>query len=152
MNKSFSRIAGVGLFILGAAFVAESGRISESAYGSNVGPNLFPMGLGIVLMLLCIRLFYETFRYPTEEGDASPKLDYKRFFIILGAALLYALLLQQLGYLITTFAFLAVSFQAMEKGKLWKSFVIAAAFTLGVYFLFVGVLEGSLPGLPIWFR
>ncbi|TLS50312.1 tripartite tricarboxylate transporter TctB family protein [Paenibacillus antri] len=152
MSKTFSRIVSIALFVLGAAFLMESGRISESAYGSNVGPNLFPMGLGILLMLLCVRLFYETFRYPKEEGEPSVKLDYKRFLMILGAALLYAMLLQPLGYLITTFAFLTFSFQVMEKGKLWKSLAIAAAFAFGVYFLFVGVLEGSLPGLPVWFR
>jgi putative tricarboxylic transport membrane protein len=153
MSKSFSRIASAVLFIVGAAFAMESGRISDSAYGSNVGPNMFPMGLGILLMLLCIRLFYETFRYPQEgKREPEPVYDYKRFFIILGSALLYALLLQKLGYLMTTFLFLTVSFQVMERGRLWKSVLISGVFTFGVYYVFVQVLQGSLPGLPMWFR
>ncbi|HZG86121.1 tripartite tricarboxylate transporter TctB family protein [Paenibacillus sp.] len=155
MNHTFSRIAGAALFVLGAAFVYESRGISESAYGSSVGPNLFPTGLGIVLMLLCARLIYETFREPkqakTSGGDAPPP-DYKRFSLVLGSALLYAVLLQPIGYLITTFLFLTFCFQVMEKGKLWMSVLISGAFTLGVYYLFVEVLQGSLPGLPVWFR
>lgn len=153
MSKTFSRFASVLLFIVGAAFVIGSRGISESAYGSNVGPNMFPMGLGIVLMLLCIRLFCESFRYPPEEaGEDGAKPDYRRFFVMLGAALLYALLLQKLGYLLTTFAFLVIGFRVMEKDKWWKTLLVAAAFTYGVYYLFVEVLQGSLPGLPVWFR
>jgi putative tricarboxylic transport membrane protein len=152
MSKSFNRSASMLLFTVGAAFLLQSRSISESAYGSNVGPSLFPSMLGIALMLLCVRLFCETFRYPPEGKQEASKLDYKRFLTVLGSALLYALLLQKLGYLITTFLFLAVCFQVMEKGKWWKSIAISAAFTFGVYYLFVEVLQGSLPGLPIWFR
>ncbi|WP_199615723.1 tripartite tricarboxylate transporter TctB family protein [Paenibacillus alkalitolerans] len=151
MNKTFDRYASVAMFIVGAAFVMESRNISTSAYGSNVGPNIFPLGLGIILLLLSARLFYETFRYP-DKANKKEGLDYKRFFIILGAAVAYALLLEPIGYVITTFAFLALSFQVMERGGWWKTLVISGAFSIGVYYLFVEVLQGSLPGLPVWFR
>ncbi|XEC95645.1 tripartite tricarboxylate transporter TctB family protein [Paenibacillus tarimensis] len=151
MSKTFGRVSSIALFAVGAAFVYGSTDIAGSAYGSSVGPNIFPMGLGIVLMLLCVRLFYETFRYPDQEKKKE-SLDYKRFFIILGAAVLYALLLEMIGYLITTFIFLFVSFQVMDRSGWWKSLLISAGFTAGVYYLFVEVLDGSLPGLPVWFQ
>jgi putative tricarboxylic transport membrane protein len=137
--------------IIGVLFVIGSRTISKTAYGSNVGPDIFPLGLGIILVLLSIRLFYETLRYPKAEGKKE-SLDYKRFFIILGAALLYALLLETIGYVITTFLFLLVGFQTMERGKWVPSILIALLFSFGVYYLYVGVLEGTLPGYPIWFR
>jgi hypothetical protein len=59
VNKVFDKYTSIAFFLIGIAFVWESQKISESSYGSNVGPDIFPMGLGIVLILLSIRLFYE---------------------------------------------------------------------------------------------
>ena len=75
-------------------------------------------------------------------------LEYKQFLIILGCLLLYAFLLEPVGYLITTFLFLLITFQTMQKGQILKSAIIAAAFAGGIYYLYVEVAMGSLPGLP----
>jgi len=136
-------------FILGAAFVFESRKISESAYGSNVGPDIFPMFLGGALILLSLRLFYETFQYYGSERKKQ-LLDYKKFLIILISAILYSLCLEMVGYVIATFVFLVVGFQVMERGGWWKTLLISAAFSGGVYYVFVEVLQGTLPGFPIW--
>jgi len=127
----------------------ESQKISKSAYGSEVGPNIFPFALGLILVILSLRLFYETFRY---QGGTNKKagLDYKRFFIILLAALVYTLVLEEVGYVISTFLFLIIGFQTMEKGKWGKTLLISAIFAYGVYYLFVEILKGSMPGFPVW--
>lgn len=149
MSKTFDRYAGILFLAIGAMFIVESLKLSQSAYGSEIGPNIFPMSLGIALILLSIRLVYETFRY-TEVKNSGTKLDYKRFGIILAAAILYAALLEILGYVITTFLFLLVGFQTMQKGKVWASVLIAGCFSIGVYYLFVVLLQGSLPPFPSW--
>ncbi|WP_248930746.1 tripartite tricarboxylate transporter TctB family protein [Paenibacillus hamazuiensis] len=149
MNKTFDRYAGIVFLALGALCISESLKISKGAYGSGVGPNTLPMALGIVLILLSIRLIYETFRYAKSE-KAPANLDYKRFAIIFAAALLYAFFIEDLGYVITTFLFLFVGFQTMERGRVWSSLIIAAVFSFGVYYLYVDVLEGTLPGFPSW--
>ncbi|WNC16064.1 tripartite tricarboxylate transporter TctB family protein [Brevibacillus brevis] len=150
MSKAFDRYASLLFLVLGAAFVIGSGNISASAYGSNVGPNIFPLGLGSLLIVLSLRLFYETFKYKQEEKKSGPALDYKRFLIVLVAALLYALLLEEIGYVVSTFLFLLVGFQTMQKGKWLSSVLISGGFSFGVYFLYVNVLDGTLPGLPTW--
>ncbi|WP_284645845.1 tripartite tricarboxylate transporter TctB family protein [Paenibacillus silviterrae] len=149
MSKSFDRYAGIVFLAMGAGFAAESTRISESAYGSNVGANMFPLILGIILIVLSIRLIVETFRYK-QETNTKEKLDYKRFLIIFTAAVLYGLFIEQLGYVISTFLFLLVGFQTMERGKIWITLLIAGGFSFGVYYLFVEVMDGTLPGLPAW--
>lgn len=151
MSKTFDRYASLIFFVLGTGFVIESRKISESAYGSSVGPDIFPMFLGIILILLSLRLFFETFRYMNVKINKQ-ELDYKRFLIILIAAIIYGLLLETVGYVITTFLFLLLGFQVMEKGGWWKSLLISGGFSYGVYYLFVEVLEGSLPGFPVWFN
>lgn len=149
MSKTFDRYASLLFLVVGAAFVIGSLNISSSAYGSNVGPNIFPMGLGGLLVLLSVRLFYETFRYKQEKQKGA-SLDYKRFGIILAAAVLYVLVLEEIGYVISTFLFLLVGFQTMEKGKWLSSLFISALFSIGIEYLYVEVLDGTLPGLPDW--
>jgi len=151
MNKTADRIAAVAFLAVGVLFMAESLRISKSAYGSAVGPNVFPFLLGFVLALLSIKLLLETRRY-IEAADKKPPRQYKKFLIILVAALLYAALLETIGYVIMTFLFLVVGFQTMAKGTLWKSIVIASGFSLGVYGLYVKLLQGTLPSWPVWFQ
>jgi putative tricarboxylic transport membrane protein len=149
MNTTFDRYAGIVFFIVGALFVIESRKISTSAYGSSIGANIFPFVLGILLCLLSVRLVYETFRIKQTE-KSKEKLDYKRFGIIFGAAVLYAYFLEDIGFVIGTFLFLMISFQTMERGRIWVSLIIAAVFSYGVYYLFVDLLDGSLPGFPVW--
>ena len=150
MSKTFDRYSSIIFLLLGILFIFESSKISQSAYGSNVGPDIFPKFLGMILILLSCRLFYETFKYANKE-KRKEILDYKKFLIILVSAILYIVLLETIGYVIMTFLFLAISFQVMEKGGWLKTLLISAAFSYGVYFLFVEVLDGTLPGFPIWF-
>lgn len=149
MNKTFDRYASIVFAVIGAFFVTESRNISTSAYGSQVGPNLFPLLLGIILVLLSARLFYETFRYKTEQGKRQ-ETNVKRFLIMLAATFLYAYFLEDIGYLLGTFVFLLIGFIVMESKSWWKSALIAASFSVIVYYVYVEILEGSLPGFPAW--
>jgi putative tricarboxylic transport membrane protein len=149
MNTTFDRYAGIAFFAIGVAFVFGSRSISTSAYGSNVGANIFPMILGSFLALMSARLIYDSFRKKQLEKGRE-KLDYKRFGIIFIAACLYAYFLEDIGFVISTFLFLMIGFQTMEKGRVWISALIAGGFSYGVYYLYVHVLDGSLPGFPAW--
>jgi putative tricarboxylic transport membrane protein len=149
MNTTFDRYAGIAFFAIGLAFVIGSLGISTSAYGSNVGANIFPMILGSFLSLMSIRLIYETIRKQREE-KRKENLDYRRFGIIFISAVLYAYFLEDIGFVISTFLFLMIGFQTMQKGRVWVSLLIAACFSYGVYYLYVHVLDGSLPGFPTW--
>ena len=153
MNLKFDRIASLVFFVIGVLIVVEAQKISTSAYGSSVGPSVFPTGLGILLIFLSVLLLVETIRNKKAYAIVGEKEDvttpnYKRFIIIFLAALGYVLLLDVLGYLITTFVFLVIGFQTLERGKILTSVIVAAAFSAVIYFGFVNVLGGSLPGLP----
>src|SRR6185312_9513244 len=133
MSKTFDRYASIAFLLIGLLVVIESQKIPDSAYGSSVGPKIFPMWLGVILLLLSLRLLYETFKYKTGAAP-SEKLQYKKFIIILVSAVLYAFALEKIGYVISTFIFLLIAFQTMERGRLLPSFIIAAGFSVGVYY------------------
>ncbi|MFC9600351.1 tripartite tricarboxylate transporter TctB family protein [Peribacillus butanolivorans] len=148
----FDRFAAVAFLVVGVLFMIGSRNLSSSSYGSSVGPDIFPFVLGLVLAALSIRLFYEVYRSKRQESSKEKlKLEYKPFIIILLSTLIYILTLETFGYVITTFLFLFVCFQTMERSKWVTSLIISAGFSGIVYFLFVNVLKGTLPGWPIWF-
>ncbi|WP_075618495.1 tripartite tricarboxylate transporter TctB family protein [Paenisporosarcina indica] len=147
MSKTFDRFASIAFLLIGLLFVIESRSISVSSYGSTVGPNIFPMALGAILILLSIRLLFETTKYKPEDGSKEP-LQYKKFIIIFVSAAVYAGVLEPIGYVISTFIFLLIAFQTMERGKWLSSIIIAGVFSFGVYYFFVEFLGGSLPGFP----
>ncbi|MCR8635675.1 tripartite tricarboxylate transporter TctB family protein [Paenibacillus radicis (ex Xue et al. 2023)] len=148
-NKMFDRYASIAFLIIGAFFVVDSRNISQSAYGSSVGSDIFPLGLGLILILLSIRLFYENLRVKSDKSEAA-KLDYKRFGIIFAAMVLYVFLLEKIGYVIATFLFLLIGFQTLERKKMLFSIIISAVISVGVYYVYVTVLQGTLPALPEW--
>ncbi|QUW21958.1 tripartite tricarboxylate transporter TctB family protein [Sporosarcina sp. Marseille-Q4063] len=147
MSKTFDRYASIAFLLIGLLVVIESQRIPDSAYGSSVGPKIFPMWLGVILLLLSLRLLYETFKYKSDAASTE-KLQYKKFIIILVSAILYAFLLEKIGYIISTFIFLLIAFQTMERGRMVPTIIIAAVFSVGVYYFFAEFLGGSLPGFP----
>ncbi|CAM5184679.1 Putative tricarboxylic transport membrane protein OS=Ureibacillus acetophenoni OX=614649 GN=SAMN05877842_101323 PE=4 SV=1 [Ureibacillus acetophenoni] len=149
-SKTFDRYMSVILIAVGTFFIISSTQISASTYGSSVGPDIMPMLLGIVLILLSILLFFQTMKYKS-DGQKSEEQNYGKFLIMLGLALLYALTLEWLGYIITTFIFLLAGFQIMQKGKILYSIIISLSFTLVVYYVYVEVLQGTLPVFPEWF-
>ncbi|PFH89095.1 tripartite tricarboxylate transporter TctB family protein [Bacillus sp. AFS088145] len=150
MNKKFDRLAAIIFLITGITFIIESRSIAATAYGSVVGPNVFPFILGCALSILSCRLFYETFSYKGKEKEAV-QYNYKQFFIILVSAILYAILLEKIGFIISSFLFLIVAIQTMERGNWLKSLSISLGYSLIIYFIFVDVLKGTLPVWSIWF-
>lgn len=152
MNLMFDRFGSLFFALVGALFIAESRNISSSAYGSQVGPNMFPFGLGVILILLSLRLLWETYKkgVAASSSDTESKPQYKRFFFILAATVMYVLLLETLGYVIASFAFLTYAFTVMGSKSILKSVVVSSLFSVGVYFIYVYLLKGTLPGLPAW--
>jgi putative tricarboxylic transport membrane protein len=150
MALKFDHIASVLFLTVGVLFIIGSKSLESSSYGSAVGPDIFPLILGSTLVLLSFRLFYETFITRNQQGTKE-KLQYKPFLIIFSATLVYVLTLETIGYVITTFLFLFVCFQTMERSKVILSLIISTCFSGLVYFLYVDVLKGTLPGWPIWF-
>ena len=151
MAFKFDYIASVMFLTIGVLFIIGSKSIGSSSYGSAVGPDIFPFILGSALVLLSIRLFYETYITKNQQ-ETKEKLQYKPFLIIFAATLVYILTLETVGYVVTTFLFLFVCFQTMERSKVILSLIISACFSGLVYFLYVEILKGTLPGWPVWFN
>lgn len=142
----FDRYASIVFIALGISLFFYAQTLTTST-GGFIGPKELPLFLAVALTIMGgINLVLAIRAQPQKKKDEG--FEYKKFLIILGMLLLYVLLLEPLGYVISTFLFLLAGFQTMEKGHCLKSAVIAAAFAGGVYFVYVDVALGVLPGLP----
>lgn len=147
INKKFDILSGTAFLAVGVFFIVASRGITSSSYGSNVGPSVFPTLLGVILVGLSVVVIYSAITWKAEEKKNSA-MAVGRLFALIGAIVAYILIFEPAGYVISTCLFLTFAFQLMERGKLWKSFLIAALFSGVVYGVYVVLLQGTLPAFP----
>jgi putative tricarboxylic transport membrane protein len=143
----FDRYASIVFIALGAALFFYARTLTSSSTGAAIGPRELPLFLAVALTITAVINLVSAVRAKSPQRKEEG-LEYRQFLIILGLLLLYVFLLEPLGYVISTFLFLMAGFQTMEKGGYVKSALIAAAFSGGIYFVYVKVALGVLPGLP----
>jgi putative tricarboxylic transport membrane protein len=139
------------LFSLGIFY--EAYRISGPGFESISSPGAFPIGLGIVLLLSMVVIIAGQFRKP--KPDTQGALDEARQFlkvhfplpIVVFSALAigYLLLLESLGFIISTLIFLFASMVYLRHGRFVSSAIIAALSIAIIYLLFTMLFQVYLP-------
>lgn len=142
----FDRCASIVFIALGVALFFYSQTLTSSFTGTSIGPKEMPLFLAVALVITAVINLVAALRVKSPREKKG--LDYWKFLVMVGLLLLYVLLLEPLGYVISTFLFLMAAFQTMERGGYLKSALIAGAFSGGIYLLYVRVALGVLPGLP----
>jgi putative tricarboxylic transport membrane protein len=126
---------GVGIAALfGGILLAIAGWRLDPGTSKLPGPGFFPLLIACTMGGLGIWLFL---RPGSEEKPASPESSrWSALAIALISILAYTMLLNELGYLVATFALLAVQLRWVEKQawstSLWTA-VIASAVSLVVF-------------------
>lgn len=150
----FDRIFNLILVALGVALYWHSGTMTTELTSGNIGPEVLPRVLAVALILTAgLNLATVLRTQPAQRKkagseDAAARGAYTQFLVLVALLVAYTLLLEPLGYVISTFLFLLAAIQTMQRGQLIKSALISAAFAGGVYLLYVKVALGSLPPLP----
>ncbi len=142
------QINGIAFLAVSAGICLGAGRLS---YGNlhNPGPGFMPFWSGIVLGLLSIGLLVKsTFESRKSESirqllAARIRLD--KVLFVLAALVLYAMLLDCLGFLVVTFLFLGCLIRFVDSQP-WKKVVGWAMFgAIGSYFIFEVWMKLRLP-------
>ncbi|WP_346893817.1 tripartite tricarboxylate transporter TctB family protein [uncultured Roseibium sp.] len=124
------------LLILGAA-VTVTGWQYGLGYLNDIGPGAFPVGLGVLLMILALLSLREASGSPQTQSIA-PVL-----FIPLGV-IAWALLIDTAGLLVATFALIALYIFGEPRLKPLGGAVLALSLTAAGYVVFVLGLKLSL--------
>lgn len=149
-------VAGAVVFAFAVFVLVASFQIPEAASRTElVGPKALPVaysvGMAVAALALLVRgLVVRARPEPAVdedgEGELPPKPGQARRFLILAAMLLvYILLFIPVGYLLSTFAFLAAVSTYIDRRKWIRNLVFAAVFAVAVYFAFTRGLQVELP-------
>jgi putative tricarboxylic transport membrane protein len=148
MLRRFDFLASLVFMLIGLFFTFASSTLASNVIGGTVTPGTFPRVFGIVLMLLSIALLLETVKSVEKSSPSAGTVYYQRFGVIVAAMTAYIVLIEPLGFVISSFLFLLVTFQAMKRGQILKSVLIAAGFAAVMHFVFIQLLEASVKSWP----
>jgi putative tricarboxylic transport membrane protein len=140
-------ISAVMLLALALAVLLEASKLPFGRL-SSPQPGFFPLILAIFLAVFSLLLMTEAIGGTKERSRPSsgePEI-WKRIVLAVGALVLFGLLFEYLGYVVSTFLFIAFLLRAVEQQN-WSLVVVVAFFTsLASYLVFGLLLNTPLPG------
>ena len=147
--------SGVLFAIVGIAFAwgATAYTIGE---GARMGPGYFPLMLGIILALLGAIVIFTSLVIETEDGDRIGSWAWRPLGYIIGANLLFGVLLGGLpnfqvpamGMVAAIYALTLVSSLAGERFVLRDVLILATVLAAGSYVAFILVLKLQIQVWP----
>lgn len=144
--KTIETFSSLFLILIGIVFCLSSFNLGIGRINAP-GPGLIPFGTGVLLILFSIGTIFET-HFSRKAEDKASLFKGRRWRVVLWVLIslfLYALVLDIIGFLVTTFLTMAVLFKISEK-QTWKIALGASALTTAfTYFLFDYLLKCSFP-------
>lgn len=139
-------VVGVFFMVLSVVLMVMAQMLPKSKV-MEIGPDFMPMVIGVLTFILAAVLTIlsiKNFKMHSAEidPDSIPDCDYKRVLSSIILVLIYVFILQPVGFIISTLAFLFLQMLVLspddERGKkdMIKLAVIDVIFTLVVFFLF----------------
>ena len=140
--------AGLMFMVVGIAFGwgATHYNIGE---GARMGPGYFPLVLGILLTALGAFIIFEALVVETEDGEPIGKFAWKPLGFIIGANLLFGILLGGLpsiglpamGMVVAIYGLTFVSSLAGDEFHLGGVAILATILAIGSYLAFIMLLK-----------
>lgn len=132
-------VAAIGVVVAVAGFTVRQ----VAALSDPIGPGAFPGAVGCVLVVLglaaAIIAALGRNAEPTDIGQPAA------VGVMVAALVLYLVLLQPAGFLLTTMAFLVVLFAYLGERRWWVLVLVAVLFTVAVFVAFRYGLNVALP-------
>jgi hypothetical protein len=141
------RVAAVVLVAFGVVALEQASKLR---IGSVVkpGPGFFPVVLAGAFTQVCLALAVAAFRSRVRADAAPSSLSYPKMGATIAALFVYALLLERVGFVVSTFALLLFFFRGLERQR-WTVALAGSIVTACVtYLVFKVWLHVQLPPGP----
>lgn len=146
---------------VGLTYMIMAFNFPDATIGRPLEPKIFPIMLGIVLTILGLALLIEELiknskNKDTNEEKETIKLSFgnngKKIAITVVNAIVYAILFNILGYILSTIIFLEVELLIFGGLKSWKvSTIVSVLFSVIAFLIFNTFLGLYLPKLGQYF-
>lgn len=138
MNKKYEIVPAIFWIFLSIFVVVSSYKLKLGSF-HNPGPGLMPFLLGLLLLLVSIFIAGRSFSKKQTGNDIAEeivpsKVNFGKLVLVSGSLVIYALLVERLGFLVSTLLLLLFLFKAAGVPK-WKFVLAASVFTVIVIYL-----------------
>ncbi|MDO9197312.1 tripartite tricarboxylate transporter TctB family protein [Rhodoferax sp.] len=146
-----------GLMFMGVGVAFAWGATTYSVgTGARMGPGYFPMMLGVLLAALGIVITFKALVVETEDGDKIGTWAWKPLFFIIGANLVFGLMIGGLpslkipamGLIAGIYALTFIASLAGEEFKLKEVVILATVLAIISYLAFIVLLKLQFPVWP----
>jgi putative tricarboxylic transport membrane protein len=137
------------LFLFGAVTTILSLKMDIGTF-RNAGTGMFPLFLGVLLMILSsiflLRIFFQNKKAPVKSGPiVEIPGSTKQMIFFLGAMVLATLFFNKLGYPLTSFLMMVGLLRILGIKRWGLNILISVVTAVGSYFLFVQWLNIPMP-------
>lgn len=146
-----------GLMFMGVGVAFAWGSLSYSVgTGARMGPGYFPLMLGILLAILGGAIAFKALVIETEDGDKIGTWAWKPMGFVIGANILFGVLLGGLpsihlpamGMVVAIYGLTIVASLAGDSFKLKEVLILATILAAGSYLAFIKLLALQFPVWP----
>ncbi|WP_313299455.1 tripartite tricarboxylate transporter TctB family protein [Diaphorobacter sp.] len=147
--------AGLMFLVVGGGFAWGATTYSVGT-GARMGPGYFPLLLGVILAIIGAAIMFKATVVETVGGDKIGKWAWKQMFFIIGANLLFGVLLAGLpsvgipamGLMVAIYGLTFMASLAGNQFKFLEVFILATVLAVGSYVAFVWALALQFPVWP----
>lgn len=156
IKPNWDAFTGLFSIALGVIYGFLAYNMPRAAFGNPLDAIYFPLGIAVVAIIIGVLLLVKSdfklsivaYKELINE-DADKKGDRKKILYTCLVSVVYALLFEHVGYVISTFVFMFSMLTITSGSNLWKrNIIISVLFACTVYFVFSTLLSISLPPLP----
>jgi hypothetical protein len=146
-----------GLMFMGVGIAFAWGATNYTiGEGARMGPGYFPLTLGVLLTLIGLFVTFEAMVVETEDGEPLGKVAWKPLCFIIGANVIFGILLAGLpklgipamGLIVGIYALTFVAALAGEEFKVKEVTILATVLAIGSYLAFIVLLKLQFPVWP----
>jgi putative tricarboxylic transport membrane protein len=144
------RVVVVCTILLASGYLYATSRLPILENVDPLGPKVFPVLLGIGMVLSAVLLIVEMIINKDQVHKAERKREQTRIHLLLvgGVAcwtFIYFYLLEPLGYLLSSSIYLFVFMAYFNRNKWYANTIVAILFSVATFALFVKGLGATLP-------
>lgn len=146
----FKLSTGVLSLVLGIAYFINALTIRKASIGNPMAPKVFPIVLGLLMIIFSLVLIFREVK-ENRNYKISGNLDKNGKMILYTSlsCILYALVFNKLGYVLSTVLFLEIILSLFNGVKNYKvNTMVSLAFSVVIYFVFSNLLGIILPTMP----
>lgn len=142
-------ITGVFSIVLGIAYLLGTVKIRVMDAADEVGPRTFPYIIATTVIICGVLLLFKEFtnkeRKAFSFGFITERAIWIRILLSMAAGIVYGLVLDWLGYLISTVIFMFFVGCMINVGRYMQNLIIALAFSVFTFVAFALILKLSMP-------